>query len=72
MKTVKIRLLNDGMYYFKPCHNRTFPVIVNALPSRFGNYRVLNDDAKAIGMYINPLDNDFCPEFVPGEFEIVE
>ncbi|WEY17711.1 hypothetical protein VC1_51 [Vibrio phage Vc1] len=72
MKSVKVRLLNDGGYPFKAEHNRTFPVIVNGYigDGYHGLVQVCYDDCKAIGMY--PTEGKDYP-FYPGtEAEIVK
>lgn len=59
---VKVRIMHDGSYPFRPEHNRTFPVIVNGYRDKGVPYcvRVNEADARAIGMYVDGFDPTFC------------
>lgn len=59
---VKVRILESGDYFFKPEHNRTFPVIVNGYRHEYQLHTVsiMEADARAIGMYVNGFKPSFC------------
>lgn len=58
---VKVRILHDSGYPFRPEHNRTFPVIVNGYRDEDMPHCVhVNEaDARAIGMYVDGFDATF-------------